>query len=231
MDDSGSCPWSGWDPAVLSFCERNVCAWIKQPANTWSNLAYIAVGIWVLRLAWRHATLRWFGILGVLVGLTSFFYHASATWFGEILDIGSMVLLSNLVLTLNLRRSGRISRHWLAFYLLMNVLSLALLVAFKGLGIWVFTAEIFASTFFELGMMLQARRDRTKRAPDYRFLWLTLGFLVASWLIWLTDYHRLLCIPDNHLLTGHAIWHMVNSMCFYFLYRFYALNAWPPAID
>ena len=41
------CPWSGFAPPDLKHCETNLAAWITTPANTWSNLAYIAVGVWL----------------------------------------------------------------------------------------------------------------------------------------------------------------------------------------
>lgn len=27
--------------------------------------------------------------------------------------------------------------------------------------------------------------------------------------------------PTYHFLQGHAVWHVLNAFCFYFLYRFY----------
>ena len=39
------CPWSGWAPPNVQWCEENLCALVTAPANTWSNLAYIVVGL------------------------------------------------------------------------------------------------------------------------------------------------------------------------------------------
>ena len=48
-----------------------------------------------------------------------------------------------------------------------------------------------------------------------------LACFVVALAVWVPDYTRVLCIPDSHVLQGHATWHVVNSFCFYFLYRFY----------
>jgi hypothetical protein len=36
--------------------------------------------------------------------------------------------------------------------------------------------------------------------------------------IWLLDIHGPLCDPDNHLVTGHAVWHVLTALavlCFF----------------
>ena len=39
------CPWSDYAPATIAFCERRLCAWIVEPSNAWSNVAYVLVGL------------------------------------------------------------------------------------------------------------------------------------------------------------------------------------------
>ena len=49
------CPWSElshFAPPNVKWCEAQVCGWIVEPANTWSNLAYILLGALLL---WRAA--------------------------------------------------------------------------------------------------------------------------------------------------------------------------------
>jgi hypothetical protein len=91
MNEILTCPWSGWDPPALSFCEAALCAWIKTPANTWSNLAFIFVGIYILihEIKQRRLDLIGYGPMCMGVGVFSFLYHASLTRLGEIGDISS----------------------------------------------------------------------------------------------------------------------------------------------
>jgi hypothetical protein len=43
----------------------------------------------------------------------------------------------------------------------------------------------------------------------------------GSCAIWVTDITGLLCDPDNHLITGHVIWHVLNKTCIWQLGAFY----------
>ena len=82
-DIPAPCPWDALEPAAMHFCERELCGWITQPANTWSNLAYIIVGAWLIRLAFRegHRPLAAIGLIEILIGIGSFFFHMSSTHF------------------------------------------------------------------------------------------------------------------------------------------------------
>ena len=89
------CPWGGWTPPDLQHCEANLCGWITTPANTWSNLAYVAVGVWIWRRAAKRDLLAAGGLgpVSIAVGVTSFAFHASYTFAGQVLDYGGMFLL------------------------------------------------------------------------------------------------------------------------------------------
>lgn len=52
-----------------------------------------------------------------------------------------------------------------------------------------------------------------------------LGLVTIAFTIWVTDTARLLCWPDNHLVTGHAIWHVLNAVAISRLFFFYAASA------
>ena len=45
-------PWDSWRPATClpddCFCEALGEGLIRQPANTWSSFAFVAVALWVL---------------------------------------------------------------------------------------------------------------------------------------------------------------------------------------
>ena len=105
------CPWSGFTPPNVDWCEEELCGWITNPANTWSNLLYVALGV----LMWREARRRRspalapFGPASIAVGVFSFVYHASYTWMLQFFDFVGMFLFCFCVLALNARRLGWIS--------------------------------------------------------------------------------------------------------------------------
>ncbi len=213
------CPWSGWRPATIHFCERELCSWITQPANTWSNLAYIVVGSLIIHLAVKEQAFRliWIGIIGILVGIGSFFFHASSSFAGEVVDVGAMFLFANFALIVNLRRWKGLDWKLLIYlFALMMATSLTLLITIGWVGILVFTLQVVAAGLVEIAVY---RRDR----KQYSYKWLALlsAFFTAALTIWALDRRGIVCDPDNHILQGHAAWHLLNSLCFYCLYQFY----------
>ena len=42
------CPWPITE-VLTNICERDLCAWVVEPGNTGSNIAYFLVGLWILR--------------------------------------------------------------------------------------------------------------------------------------------------------------------------------------
>src|SRR6185503_20551276 len=99
-----ACPWDGFEPALRAFCETNRCAWIVQPANTVSSLAYVVSGALLLRQVRRYPIWFWFGWITIAVGIGSVLCHGTFTLIGELSDLCSMYFFSALLLALNLRR-------------------------------------------------------------------------------------------------------------------------------
>ena len=224
--DQASCPWSGYEPASITFCEADACAWIIQPANTWSNLAFIVIGAWLIRLALRegHPSLAAIGTIEVLVGIGSFFFHMSGTHIGEVVDVGAMYLLSGYVLVANLARyRAHLGRPLspVACSVLFVALVLGSVVAiavFKGqVGVVLFAIQATLAGHLEIRM-----RRRFRDSVDYKPLVKFLVCFAIAWTFWWLDLLRIQCSPDNHWLQFHATWHLFNSVVFVFLYRFYA---------
>ncbi len=222
------CPWSGWALPDLKHCEDNVCGWITAPADTWSNLAYIAVGLWLWSRARREAPgpLRWFGPAAVLAGATSFMFHASFTFFFQFFDYVGMFALVCLLAALNLRRLGRLAEPQIkVFYLGSIAASSALLLGFRAMG-WniqpIFILQVLGVLASEVVLA------RTAPAPNYADLWRTFGLTLAAAAFWILDFSRLACDPGNHRLQGHAAWHVLSAPA-YLTALAYHRQFYPPA--
>jgi hypothetical protein len=66
--------WVGWEEANMHFNETQVSGWITQPANTWTNLAYLVVGViifFIVRSTGKRNYLMLIPISAILVGITS----------------------------------------------------------------------------------------------------------------------------------------------------------------
>lgn len=212
-----SIPWFGWTPATMHFCEALTRGPLAQPANAISSLFFCVVGLYLFRIVREGGIFLLFPVSAVLVGITSFLYHASWTFFFQVFDVSSMFMLSCLLLSFNAWRLKLLSRRALPYaYAVMVAASTSGMVALKGKsGEFIFGAEVAVVAAAEA--LLASRRTGT----EYRFFAWALGTFLAAYAVWLLDVKEIVCAPDNHVLQGHALWHVLNAFCFYFLYRFY----------
>lgn len=212
------CPWHGFEPATVKFCEEQLCSWITQPANTWTNIGFVIVGILILRLvrSEQRVGLRLIGISAIMTGIGSALFHASSTFFFEFFDLMGMFMISGLLLSLNLQRLLDLTnRAVTVIYIGLVVVSLLIMLAWRPSGIGTFAVQLTAAMTVEL--LLHLRRDRVSYKP---FLLMT-GTFSASFIIWALDISGVVCDPTNHILTGHGVWHLLNAVAIYFIYRFY----------
>lgn len=224
------CPWSDWKQASLRFCEAPICDWIVAPAETWSNLAYLLVALYLiytnLEKNLRSVEIR-FGIYAMIVGVFSGLYHASHTFIFETLDLASMQFLGTELVVLNLIRLGWLrGKSPMPFAGLLFFGGVGMLLGMEGEArLNVFTAYVTVSVFFEILLFVRAKRlagglTEELKARYKPYLATILIFLVAFG-AWILDEKRILCQPRNHFISGHAVWHVLNSMCFLTLSRFY----------
>lgn len=168
--DGLSCPWSGLEPATISFCEERLCAWVVEPANTWSNLAYIFVGIYLL---WRQrhdlkSSLTAFGVTSVLVGIGSDL-HGTGTRLGEILDVSAMFLISGLFVAFAAKRLWSLSdKRTISLYVVLCALSIVWLIVSRSSGIWLFAAEITVAGLAEVALSAKFATTRHAAPPTAR---------------------------------------------------------------
>ncbi|MEQ1502645.1 MAG: ceramidase domain-containing protein [Myxococcota bacterium] len=215
-----TCPWDGFDPGTVAFCEERLCAWVVEPSNTGSSIGYVLVGGWLLADAVRRRDPRLvaLAVAEIAIGLGSIAFHGTGTFVGEVLDQAGMFLLSGLLLCFAAARSY----DWrpgttAAVYAATVVGSTATLLVIRPIGIPLFAVELAAGIAWE---GLHYRRSLDPAA----FLDLKRGLAIfgVSFVIWLTDLTRVVCAPTNHLFTGHAAWHLLNAASIERLYRFYA---------
>lgn len=215
-------PWSGWTLPDIKHCEANLPSWIAAPANTWSNLPYVAVGLWIMSRA-RDRRLLSAGGLGpvsIAVGVTSFAFHATYTFAGQVLDYAGMFLLlgwalARAAIRLDLLGEAGALRLWGGLF----AGSLGILFAFRAAGWGVQTivlVQALALGALEL-RLLAAKRD----APSYGSFWLMQFLLVAAYACWHLDHADFLCRPDDHWIQLHAVWHIVTAAAFVAGWRFH----------
>jgi dihydroceramidase len=124
------------------FCESIGAGFIRQPLDTWSNLAFVLVGLLVLEDVLRPSPTRSnllvqrrtygmvYAFAAILIGLGSWFYHASLTFVGQWFDVMGMYLLGTFMVLYNVTRLRPLSdRAFVASYVLLNLaLGISLIV-------------------------------------------------------------------------------------------------------
>jgi hypothetical protein len=221
-----SCPWDGYKPATVAFCEARLCAWVAEPANAWSNVGFVLMGVVLLASTLRKphlAALRLVAFTSVAVGVGSFLFHASGIFALEALDLGTMYLISAMAIVLDLRRLTPLSlSQMVVLYVAIVTASMLLLVPFPPIGIAVFIVHL--TVWGVMQILLRIHRPKA----DYRYSNWLIGVFFLSVFIWLLDYSHLVCNPDNHLINGHAIWHVLDAVCLGLYFR-YQLQFFPRA--
>jgi hypothetical protein len=165
------------------YCERITAGFIREPANTLSNIPFVLVGLWVL---WRMqhdpvagrpslATRSWFtaayGGACIAVGVGSFAMHGFNTDWGGWLDLSGMMMYITMPVFYNFARFlGWDERQFLAGYLGTNALLSVLHWQYGiGLFVWGFAIAIW---------LAQETAIRYQRQPLAIFLVPITGILI-----------------------------------------------------
>ena len=220
--------WTLFPPATClathCFCELpRTGELVLQPANSWSSLGFVAVGVWILlartnarETAFSGWPALWFAFTAIVIGVGSFLLHATLTLWGQFADVLGMYLLSGFMLVYALQRWRNLP-HGLAVGLYVAVC--AVLIGFLWImpetRRWLFALVLLIAIPLELALA------RPKR-PGVEVRWFVYGLIAntVAFAIWILDNTGTLCAPDS-LLQGHAIWHALGAAALYCNYRYY----------
>lgn len=229
-------PWRRLQPATCMpdacFCERLRPGVIRQPINTWSNLAFISVGVMVLAVTVRDFTfvplkrvnlMRTnclypiiYGAVTILIGIGSTLYHSSLAFIWQTVDVTSIYLLVSFMLLYNVSRMRRMrSGVFGGGYLLANLVTGYAVIEWPVTRRYIVVLLILAVLVCEV-IVCEKRRPRA----DKRFFAAALVSLGLACVSWILDITRAICSPDS-LLQAHALWHVFMALTTGFVYFYY----------
>lgn len=222
--------WTNWRPATCvatgCFCEAIYSTdVVRQPANAWSSLSYVAIGSLVIavagettgkkrRLPYVYAYIL--GISAIIIGVGSAFYHASITFVGQFFDVFGMYLFANFMLVYALERLFKWSSNiTLGLYIVINLVLSSTLIFIPETIRYMFAAVIIIALVFEYVV-------QRKKNPRIETHWLNIGLLIfaTAYVIWILDNSKIVCDPQS-LVQGHAVWHLLGAVAVGFLYLYY----------
>ncbi len=215
MATDASCFFNSWVPAAMQFCEAPVFCFPKFPSDTISNLGPLLGGIVILRRhsAFRHE-LRWLGWAAVATAIFSALFHGTGTRFGEYLDLFGMYAFIAVCLALTIWRCLQAMQGSMV---VMASMIFTILVMLSVINIHLATPAFAVATIAVLFLEFRASSNQLA-SKHLRRAALYLGIAFSFWVL---DYTHILCNPENHLLTGHSIWHLMNGLVFFETYRYY----------
>ena len=209
-----NCPWGELDRTAFPVCEEAVCSWVREPGNTYSNVAYFLVGAYLLYSFFKKKNYHdlGFALSSFFIGICSSLAHASVTHFfgffdfAAIFSIFSLLAAKNASLHFKLKPSG----EFVLFLLIYAVVALGL-YTFEQFEVAIFIIYVLALLCWEYLLL----RKSHKRIPRW-LLNILIGFLIGGVAIGL-DSNRVLCDPSNHFFQLHMLWHVAMATNILFL--------------
>lgn len=217
MSIQPGCPWHTAQQTLgapnVKWCEATQCSWISEPANTWSNLGYLIVGLVLIRKL-KVSGLSGFGWAVLLMGLFSLVYHATNNFYTQFLDFVGMFLMMSYLWAFHLRRGfARLPNFGANFWALMFV------NGFLFTSFMVFDQPVQllmllnAAPILALDLLLGAREGSLRHYGQFG---LSALLLVVAQGFAIMDIQRLYCEPQNQWLHGHVLWHLLGAGGMYF---------------
>jgi hypothetical protein len=218
---------------LIYFCEPAIeDAFIRQPADTYSNLGFLFVGVVMLVYAIqdlrrpRQSFVQQYPIWSFLYAaamigtfLGSAFFHASLSRIAEWVDLAAVFAAAWLPVSFNFHRLQAHFRKrnvavgpWLLFYFVLLLLSC--LSIFRVNAWWTFPTAIVM-----IGLSSVWLQSKGKWPGGWKWISgsMAMTFFAAMWFVF--DIQRILCDADSWL-QPHAIWHLCDAAAVGLFYGF-----------
>ena len=243
--------WQPWSPAggnAFHFCESNhMDQLIRQPSNTWSNLGYFLVALFMLTMgindfkqSQRKASdnfLVRYPIFSILFGLSalylfigSFLFHASLSRYFQKMDQTGVYSIGIIVLIFNLYKIFPVFRfngQWKSSHTIMAISALVInyIIFIK---LWLININILFPALMVLVFITSCYYLLFISREHYftNYLWAALCVLVLASIIWILDRTNVACNPES-MFQGHALWHLLTAASIFFIYLYYRSGTVP----
>lgn len=233
---AGAFGWPGeFVGAGGMFCEAFGASWVRQPANTWSNLGFVAAGLWMANHAAAGFRTKMpagnlfmqsrsmpfvYAALVIFIGPGSMTLHASGHAWGHTADVLAMLIYIMFPIAWSATRLAGGGERLFWWIYLPSTLALAVPHAF---GILPFSGIVLYAVLIPTALALEAALHLRRRicARRLSFMLGAAGCFALALLIWgLSLTGAPFCDPTS-LLQGHAFWHLLcaaATVCIFLAY-------------
>lgn len=238
-------PWITWRQAMgnaTNFCEMNrFDQLIVQPSNTWSNLGFIIIGLIFIGIAKNDhkyeqrkevnnllARFPGFtfliGFSTLYMGIGSFMYHATLTFFFQKMDQTGMYFLLIAFIAYMLFKIFPVIR-WKGKEYVSNRMFIAaafVVQLFFFLFLWKLPINLLfpsLTIIFILANIYMVTKMQNFISNMKLILAAAATFLIAA-SVWILDITDKLCSPAS-VFQGHSLWHLLTALSVFFAYMYY----------
>jgi Ceramidase len=194
------------------FAENNLCGIIAQPANSFSSLIYVLVGIiaFIQLKRFKQTYLLLFSSIGV----GSFVLHTTSSLAGQILDFGSIFAFVTFLLFLSVKNYFSI-RNSVVISILIFVLGILSLIFFTKYRMGVLAFELLLLIAIETKFAL----IDSKFFLFWKYAWI---IFFVSFGFWLLDEFRIWDFDQlEHFVNAHSLWHFGTAAALYTVAKYY----------
>lgn len=214
------------------FCERNrMDQLIREPSNTFSNLAYVWLGLQVIAFAiydkskstLQNRLEQWpvfswlLGLALILLGAGSFFYHASLSRLAQRWDMTGVYTVMLILLIYTLFQFFPNRKKYVSGAVIVSLIGALLLYYFK----WSLNGLMFLPAFIGSVLVFMLANQLIKK-PRRNLKWagISVVSLLSAFTLWYLDREKILCYP-NSWFQGHAIWHCLTGWSVFSVYLYF----------
>lgn len=223
--------WSSWQRASClpdCWCEApRLDAMVVEPANTWTNISFIIAAIFIFRsvkstnptknyLSEDKRFAYLYGSSLFFLGLGSFFFHASLTFWGQWFDLLGMYFITFYFIIYNFVRTGQMQFKTFAVTYIISVACAGTLIYFVPES----RRGLFAISIVVILVVNLLINNRIKAKINHKVLFATLAVFGIGISSWNLDKHKIICDPYA-LFNGHGVWHFCVGLAAYMVYRYY----------
>ena len=193
----------GWWEAELNQCSAGLLRIPQQPVNTYTNVAYVFGGFFLLfRLNTLPSYILSLTLLYLCVG--SALYHATSTRWAGSLDVSAMYAVFSAMTTYVVCRFFSFDNSLVAFLMFIVAVLCGYLLRYKYRGNMSLKIGIFLVLIYIFTIWSIVRNNRSL-VSDY--LIVSLAMFVLAYLAWFLD--RAKNFPLKRW--GHGLWHVLTA--------------------
>ena len=214
-DNMTICPWSNFTPGYFPICEEALCAWIKQPANVYSNLLFLVVGLYLFLLFIQKKSSHGLilGMCILLIGTASALAHSSSTKLFGFFDFAAIFSVFSYYAAINTKyfyKNIKLVQTALIYFFI----SVIILYFYNSLREIIFALFIIGLLFSEYKILNLQKKSFFIASYKKVIILFFIGVIALT-----LDAKKIICDPKNHYLQLHALWHICNAFSLYYLTR------------